>query len=281
MSIVKQRMVSFGEAFGKFWTSWTLEGRSSRSEYWFAQLFVFLILCASGLLGAVASDSIEGVRIINSIGWLILIGPLACLMVRRLHDIGKSGAWVWLWLGPWAINLMFEFQGNKWLEKLEYGLMDGSAIFAIIVGIVGLIGAIVMLIFTTKPSQKAVNAYGPIPNMPEGFENICPNCETAIPEIAVFCPACGTRVKAEVSKEKPSASPRTESPERESPGTIGEVKTEAPSSVQQRQVGEQQPQAEEKKLGGAEDEDTSGNILKVLIATVILVAVYVVSRFMI
>lgn len=285
MAMAKQRMVSFGEAFAKFWTRWTLEGRSSRSEYWWAVLFRGLLIIGIKFIAeaSVASGAIlpQAAKVISLITWFAFLGPFACVTARRLHDIGKSGAWMWLWLIPDAINQILEFQGNQWLLNLQSGCFTYEVFFAIVGSVVGSIGLIILLLFTTKPSQRAVNAYGPIPNIPEGFGNICPNCETALPEIAVFCPACGTRVKAEVSKEKPSASPRTESPERESPGTIGEVKTEAPSSVQQRQGGEQQPQAEEKKLGGAEDEDTSGNILKVLIATVILVAVYVVSRFMI
>lgn len=39
----KQQMVSMGEAFKRFWVNWSLNGRSSRSEFWFAVLANFIL----------------------------------------------------------------------------------------------------------------------------------------------------------------------------------------------------------------------------------------------
>ena len=46
---VRQRMVSMTEAWCKLWR-WTTQGRASRSEYWFVQLWTFIITTAVEIL---------------------------------------------------------------------------------------------------------------------------------------------------------------------------------------------------------------------------------------
>jgi len=77
--------------------------RSSRSEYWFFSLFVFLI----SLLGyfieyLITGDALfdkllaEQPIITNSeiIIYLTLLIPAISLSVRRLHDVNRSGWWL-------------------------------------------------------------------------------------------------------------------------------------------------------------------------------------------
>ena len=59
-------------------------GRSTRAEYWWAMLFVFLVGCVASFLG----------DIFTSIVGLALIVPNLAILTRRFHDAGKSGWWV-------------------------------------------------------------------------------------------------------------------------------------------------------------------------------------------
>ena len=77
--------------------------RSSRSEYWFFTLFVFLI-CLVGyfieylIIGDALLDKLlsEPPIITNSeiIIYLATLIPSTSLSVRRLHDVNRSGWWL-------------------------------------------------------------------------------------------------------------------------------------------------------------------------------------------
>lgn len=97
-------------------------GRARRQEYWMFILFNMLacfglqivdaILGTGGVLGAVYS--------------LAALIPGWAVLVRRMHDIGKSGWWC-------------------------------------LIGVIPLIGVFVLLIFLCQDSQPGDNAYGPNP----------------------------------------------------------------------------------------------------------------------
>lgn len=99
-------------------------GRARRSEFWYFALFNFIFACVAMIL-----DNILGISFgITSYGPLYLIYSLAmfipglAVMVRRLHDVGKSGWMYFIALIPiigaiWLLVLFFteSQQGeNKW-----------------------------------------------------------------------------------------------------------------------------------------------------------------------
>ena len=66
---------SFGEAISRFWSKYVaFDGRASPSEFWWAMLFVVLL---------------SWVPLLN----LAMIIPTIALIVRRLHDTNRSGAY--------------------------------------------------------------------------------------------------------------------------------------------------------------------------------------------
>jgi uncharacterized membrane protein YhaH (DUF805 family) len=99
-------------------------GRARRSEYWFFFLFNIIIAFVLGVL-----DGVMNLTIAQSTGVLGLIYALAvfipglAVLVRRLHDTGKSGWWVFIALIP-------------------------------------IIGAIVLLVFLVLDSTPGDNQYG-------------------------------------------------------------------------------------------------------------------------
>ena len=90
--------VSFLDAIKLFFTRYTdFNGRSRRSEYWFASLFNFLV-------SAVISTALPDFAWIWSLAVLI---PGIAIGVRRLHDIGKAGTWYLINLIPLVGQIIF------------------------------------------------------------------------------------------------------------------------------------------------------------------------------
>ena len=122
-----QRQVNIQEAVGKALkvNYCNFSGRASRSEFWWFQLFAFII----GIVVEIAFCWDQNVMSIAcGLVGLALLLPSLGLCVRRLHDIGKCGWWIFLSLIP-------------------------------------VIGGIILLIWYCKDSQMETNEYGPVPNL--------------------------------------------------------------------------------------------------------------------
>lgn len=114
------------------------QGRARRMEYWMFNLFVFLISMAFVLLivfAAIAAGPSEDgstpitVALLGVVWVLFSLGmfiPNLAVLIRRLHDIGKSG---------WFFFISF----------------------------VPFVGGIVLLIFLLMDSKPGDNQYGPNP----------------------------------------------------------------------------------------------------------------------
>ena len=97
------------------------QGRARRSEYWFWFLFTVLLGIVANLI-----DGILGIYLLAGLATLAIILPSIAVGVRRLHDTGRSGFWLFIALVP-------------------------------------LVGAIVLIIFLIGDSAPGANKYGPIP----------------------------------------------------------------------------------------------------------------------
>lgn len=91
----------------------TFSGRARRKEYWMFLLFHILFLIVASII-----DNIAGTTMSNSPYGLIYIlyglfifMPSLAVSVRRLHDINKSGWWIFISLIPLI--------GGIWLIVLQ------------------------------------------------------------------------------------------------------------------------------------------------------------------
>ena len=90
--------MNFLQAVSSFFARWKdFNGRSSRSEYWWATFFVILtsiftniLTLFLGLSGSIVAIIVLLLIVIFSL--FLTIASLA-LVVRRLHDTNKSGWW--------------------------------------------------------------------------------------------------------------------------------------------------------------------------------------------
>lgn len=131
--------MNFAHATRSFWSHYAaslrvlLAGRSRRSEYWFIQLFLVLTNVAAAAIDlAILGGDVDqflangGGGIVGLVWILITIVPAIGVLVRRLHDTGRSGRWA-------------------------------------LIGLVPIVGAIVLLVFTVQDSQAEDNKYGVSP----------------------------------------------------------------------------------------------------------------------
>ena len=115
--------VGFGDAIKlAFQNAFMYQGRASRSAYWWYALFAAVIYLIADLIlvRALGHGVGLGLYFIFSIGMLIVSLPLS---VRRLHDIDRSGFWLFI-------------------------------------GLIPIIGGIVLLIFTLLPGTRGPNRFG-------------------------------------------------------------------------------------------------------------------------
>ena len=129
--------MGFGEAVKSFWSHYSkFKGRSRRSEYWWIQLFLVLTNLAVAAIDLALMDgdvdrfiANGGGGIVGLIWILVTIVPALAVLVRRLHDTGKTGWWA-------------------------------------LIGFVPLIGGIVLLVFTVLDSDAGENKFGVSPKVP-------------------------------------------------------------------------------------------------------------------
>lgn len=87
------------------------DSRSSRSEYWWWSLFVFLGGFVLGLLdGMFGVVGVAGLGLLGALFTLVTFIPGISVSVRRLHDLDKSGWWLLLVFVPligWIVLIIW------------------------------------------------------------------------------------------------------------------------------------------------------------------------------
>jgi uncharacterized membrane protein YhaH (DUF805 family) len=120
-----KREVGFMEYYTRAFQNYVnFNGRDTRKQYWMFVLINIVISAAVGIVcSLVFNESVASG--IDSLYGLVLLLPSLGMVIRRLHDVGRSGWWYLL-------------------------------VFTII-------GGIVVFIFLCLPSQEGENKYGPQP----------------------------------------------------------------------------------------------------------------------
>lgn len=69
------------------------DGRAQRSEFWWWQLFAVLVTIAASIADMGFGHSFDSNGPVHAISILALFLPSLGMVVRRLHDTGRSGWW--------------------------------------------------------------------------------------------------------------------------------------------------------------------------------------------
>jgi uncharacterized membrane protein YhaH (DUF805 family) len=100
------------------------QGRASRKEYWMFVLFNVIVAIVLAIVDSLANLH----SLLGGLYSLAILLPSLAVGVRRLHDTGRSGWWLFISLIP-------------------------------------LIGSIILLVFMCLDSQENDNQYGPNPKI--------------------------------------------------------------------------------------------------------------------
>lgn len=101
-------------------------GRARRKEYW---MFTLISLVVSIVLAIL--DNALGTVLLGLLYWVAVLVPGLAVVVRRLHDTGRSAWWL-------------------------------------LIGLIPLIGAIVLVVFLATDGERQPNAYGRDPKTVPG-----------------------------------------------------------------------------------------------------------------
>jgi uncharacterized membrane protein YhaH (DUF805 family) len=117
--------MEFGKAIKTYWVNYAnFKGRTSKRTYWWTILFLVLAGAAIStifpghMVGKFEANSAE-----SNLWSLVTFLPSLALLVRRLHDTGRSGHKAWFALLP-------------------------------------IVGWIMLLVWVLKPSDAQANSYG-------------------------------------------------------------------------------------------------------------------------
>ena len=129
---VRQRMVSMTEAWCKLWR-WTAQGRASRSEYWFVQLWMVIVSFVAEVVMSVSTALGDPLALLIAMIplsiFILILSLLAFLLtIRRLHDTGRSGWWM-------------------------------------LINFVPIVGPIILFVFLCLASEPVPNRFGEVPNL--------------------------------------------------------------------------------------------------------------------
>lgn len=114
----------------------SFQGRAKRAEFWYFCLFECLVSFAAAIVGAIIGSLFSGDDMMVGIAagaigayvLVILVGlaficPGISVIVRRLHDTGRSGWWYWICLVPYVgsiVLFVFELLSSQEHDN-EYG----------------------------------------------------------------------------------------------------------------------------------------------------------------
>ena len=103
----------------------TFSGRASRSEFWWFQLFMLLLIFFGMFIDFLLGTLEQG--LFSSFVNLGITLPAFAVSARRLHDIGKSGWWNWIFLTGIGVFLLLYW----WVQpSLEDGKEDHAPLSA-------------------------------------------------------------------------------------------------------------------------------------------------------
>jgi len=203
------------KAVGLFFSNYfKFSGRSRRAEFWFPFPFTYLFLV--GIIFFLISSGEESGLLLVLVGiQTTFLIPQLAVSIRRLHDGGHSGAWLWsfllLYLGWFFVDFKrasldhvlwyYPSDINKYraLEQEVSSKIDSLGTIELILLIATILLFILLIVFFCQDSERATNKYGTSTKYPnvdsepvdfidqsKGEENIIKNNNWQKPLIATL-----------------------------------------------------------------------------------------------
>ena len=98
--------MGFGQAISSGFSNYVnFSGRAIRSEYWYWILFIIIADIVAGII-----DYAIGIQVVTSLFGLATLLPNLAVAIRRLHDLDRTGWWIFIGLIPlvgWIILIIW------------------------------------------------------------------------------------------------------------------------------------------------------------------------------
>jgi uncharacterized membrane protein YhaH (DUF805 family) len=98
--------MGFGQAISSGFSNYVnFSGRACRSEYWYWILFIIIADIVAGII-----DYAIGIQVVTSLFGLATLLPNLAVAIRRLHDLDRTGWWIFIGLIPlvgWIILIIW------------------------------------------------------------------------------------------------------------------------------------------------------------------------------
>jgi uncharacterized membrane protein YhaH (DUF805 family) len=130
--------------------------RASRSEYWYFSLFIFIGSCIFNLLDyfVLGIRDFNTFRSLSGIFSLVILLPSINVIIRRLHDVNRSGGWVFVY-----IIVVFSIYYSMHSEQDFFYL----TVVRKLLGVAFLGMTILVLVWNCTKGTNGDNRFGPDP----------------------------------------------------------------------------------------------------------------------
>jgi uncharacterized membrane protein YhaH (DUF805 family) len=152
--------LTFSNAAKKVFSSPSFSGRASRSEFWYTSLIG--ILCWFFVPRLFPSAAPFLVFVLFSL-WVGLVH--LSVTVRRYHDVGRSGRWLFTIYGIPLTSLAVLVTTSVWMIASNLNGQDGTdlpaavTVMLFVCGLLSLVGGITHLVFLCSPGAKERNRF--------------------------------------------------------------------------------------------------------------------------
>ena len=152
-----------------FLNAFNFDGRSTRSEYWWAVLFNLMVAIVVGLIGHAMESLIPSMLLT-----IVFFVPGFSALVRRLHDIGRDATPAIVFYSLTGVGLLIGYISTMILSGINStsdisvafgGLAAsfGGLILLFLIDIAIIILGIYMIVLACTESQNFPNKYGRAP----------------------------------------------------------------------------------------------------------------------
>lgn len=123
LSSIAQKMTMFNAVKTCFSKYVKFEGKASRSEYWYFWLFCFCIETIPIILAFIIDKDVISLSLmaVSFLYCIVSFLPMLSAAIRRLHDIGKSGAYFFVSFIPFVGGLILLYflcqKGNENFDR--------------------------------------------------------------------------------------------------------------------------------------------------------------------
>ena len=140
----------------------TLAGKTCRSAFWITTLLhVVIFLTFFGFIGNIVDKENAGLTLFYIINAYLILAPIiyTTMLVRRMHDIGKTAILPMCWLVPYLFaeicNVLVGPVAANEVATREMSTLDLCVLFALLLAGICLLISMIFAMFRSKETENS------------------------------------------------------------------------------------------------------------------------------